>query len=147
MNDVRSEQIEAGRRMARADNSYHNDTSRRRISLPAGKKPARAPKKTTGHEAFLNALEGSKAMIGLTDLDGFFYVGRIKASDKFTISLAVESVTEPDMLYPEQAEPVERPMTRVFFKHALHSFEPLTPRPETDDSEDPDENLSPGLTD
>lgn len=73
--------------------------------------------KTTGHESFLKALESSGATIEIEKISsGEKIVGKIKASDKYTVSLRV----------PHVAGDWEGPYdTRVIFKHDISEFCPL----------------------
>lgn len=121
----RAEQLREGLRLAR-DESDAVPTFRPRLgtrrdyeatasraSAPLGRsstraKPATAPK---GHEAFLKALHESGAEIRVYLLDVVEPLqGKIRATDKYTISLDVKGTTE------------------VIFKHAIQRFSPL-PRP------------------
>jgi RNA chaperone Hfq len=122
----RAEQLREGLRLARDDGDDAISTFRPRLSTrrdyeaPASRasaslgrsssraKPATAPK---GHEAFLKALHESGAEIRVYLLDLVEPLqGKIRATDKYTISLDVKGTTE------------------VIFKHAIQRFSPL-PRP------------------
>lgn len=72
----------------------------------------------SGHEAFLKALEKNKAEIYIRKIDGSSICGRLKHSDKYTIS--VDS---------------EESGVWVIFKHSIIEFKALTPRPGSKSSE------------
>ncbi len=100
MNDIRQEQNRAGREMARSETTNNSSW---RVNRPAQK-----AKKPQGHEAFLKMLETSGAEIELVLLSSGDKVrGVVRHSDKFTVS--IKSGEEG---------------TKVYFKHALESFEP-----------------------
>jgi RNA chaperone Hfq len=106
----RTEQLREGARLAR-----HDDTSvpssRTRLSINPARRPAKAAAAPKGHEAFLKALHESGAEIAVYCLDMEApIVGKIRATDKYTISLDVRGSAE------------------VIFKHAIQRFKPL-PRP------------------
>ncbi|WKZ86373.1 RNA chaperone Hfq [Ralstonia pickettii] len=125
----RMAQLAEGARMARSEGESFGSFTRRpgtlsvrrnvdRAERPARSgfqprsKPANAAK---GHEAFLKALETSGASISvLMASDGESIVGRVKTSDKFTVSLETNDGTW------------------VVFKHDISRFKPLTPRPNKD---------------
>jgi sRNA-binding regulator protein Hfq len=66
-----------------------------------------------GHEAFLKALETSAAMVKIEKISsGATISGKVKHSDKFTVSLQDEFGT-----------------TRVIFKHDISEFSAMSPRP------------------
>jgi sRNA-binding regulator protein Hfq len=94
-------------------------SSQRRITLTAnGKKPfAKTGPKPSGHEAFLKALESSNATVEVEKASsGDKIVGKIKASDKYTVSLRCP-LTPGDWEGPYQ--------TRVIFKHDISEFSPI----------------------
>lgn len=95
---IRREQMEVGRRLS--------DTNR---------KPLKRKNGPVGHENFLKALEASKARIMVVMTSGEQLEGRVKHSDKFTISLTPEDAVLADM------------PTRVIFKHAIEQFWPIDP--------------------
>jgi RNA chaperone Hfq len=121
----RAEQLREGLRLARDDGDalptfrprlgtrrdYEAPASRASAPLARAStraKPTGAPK---GHEAFLKALHESGAEIRVYLLDLLEPLqGKIRATDKYTISLDVKGTTE------------------VIFKHAVQRFSPL-PRP------------------
>lgn len=80
------------------------------------KKPKLGPK-PAGHEAFLKALESSNATVEIEKASsGDKIIGKIKASDKYTISLRV----------PHTPGDWEGPYaTRVIFKHDISEFMPI----------------------
>ena len=91
----------------------------RRPTLTTGsKKPfVKAGPKPSGHEAFLKALEFSNATVEIEkSSSGDKIIGKIKASDKYTISLRVPN-TPGDWEGPYQ--------TRVIFKHDISEFMPI----------------------
>lgn len=90
----------------------HNCSGRRTL----GGKPKHGSK-PSGHEAFLRALESSGATVEIEKAStGEHVVGKIKASDKYTISLRVPH-TQGDYNGPYT--------TRVLFKHDISEFSPL----------------------
>lgn len=92
----------------------------RRLTLAAtgGKKPfVKAGPKPAGHEAFLKGLESSNATVEIEKASsGDKIVGKIKASDKYTVSLRCP-LTPGDWDGPYQ--------TRVIFKHDISEFSPI----------------------
>lgn len=90
----------------------------RRLTLAGNKKPfAKTGPKPSGHEAFLKALESSNATVEVEKASsGDKIIGKIKASDKYTISLRVPN-TPGDYEGPCQ--------TRVLFKHNISEFMPI----------------------
>lgn len=72
------------------------------------------PPKLIGHEAFLKALEASLTSIELVTMAGETFEGTVKHSDKYTVS--IKNLADE---------------TRVFFKHAIESFRPLSAAPES----------------
>lgn len=104
MNDenIRREQRSFGARMSGTITAPAGSRGHR----PAKPRQKEAPK---GHEAFLKALELSKATVTIEKASsGDRVTGRIKASDKYTISM-VEADTD---------------LTRVIFKHDISEFVP-----------------------
>ena len=101
------------------------DNFNRRLSLTTGsKKPfVKTGPKPSGHEAFLKALESSNATVEIEKASsGDKIVGKIKASDKYTVSLRV----------PHTAGDWDGPYTtRVIFKHDISEFSPLIQTPTT----------------
>lgn len=90
------------------------DNFNRRLTLAAKKKLGPKP---AGHEAFLKALESSNATVEIEKASsGDRIVGKIKASDKYTISLRCP-LTPGDWEGPY--------LTRVIFKHDISEFSPL----------------------
>ncbi|MFT4064249.1 RNA chaperone Hfq [Paraburkholderia sp.] len=127
----RAEQLREGARMARVDDDTEQ-TSRPRLSLspgrrldcmdsvnPANRRPARTKPTNSpkGHEAFLKALHesGARIRVHLRDEDATL-VGKIRAHDKYTISLDAETHVTGET------------ETNVVYKHAIQRFIPL-PRP------------------
>lgn len=135
----RRQQIEEGRRLSADDGSWDLDLnagtlSTRTLSLPSGHgkrfKEAReaaqnrpqAPKRDKprgdqprGHEAYLEGLRSSGAMLTVKEVGGETIHGKLKSCDKFTITLIVTERTSGH---------ADRTYTRVFFKHALAFFGP-----------------------
>lgn len=123
----RQAQIAEGARLARSEGESFGSFTRRPGTLSVRRNPDRAdrpartggfaPRAKTagavkGHEAFLKALETSGASITvLMASDEEPITGKVKTSDKFTVSL----------------ETVDG--TWVLFKHDISRFKPLTPRP------------------
>ncbi|WP_180815179.1 RNA chaperone Hfq [Ralstonia pickettii] len=126
----RQAQIAEGARLARSEGESFGSFTRRSGTLSVRRNPDRAdradrPVRTggfapraksagavKGHEAFLKALETSGASITvLMASDEEPITGKVKTSDKFTVSL-------------ETADG-----TWVLFKHDISRFKPLTPRP------------------
>ena len=123
-------QIEAAERAAQRDFARRMGdgdgyTGQRRVTLTTnGKKPfAKTGPKPAGHEAFLKALESSNATVEIEKASsGEKVVGKIKASDKYTISLRV----------PNTPGDYEGPYaTRVIFKHDISEFMPIITVPTT----------------
>lgn len=86
----------------------------------AGPRDFKKPKpkaKATGHEAFLIGLQQSGGEIKIITNADELFIGRVKHSDKFTISLDIDGETN------------------VFFKHAIERFVPMSARPEDDAAE------------
>lgn len=81
------------------------------------KKHRSAQQELSGHEKYLNALERSKAKVIVTTARGAEFVGRVKHSDKFTVSMECEDFTVPG-----------RTFTKVFFKANIESFVPEPPQ-------------------
>ena len=78
------------------------------LRMPVARKP-NAPK---GHEAFLKALEASNAVVLFEkSSSGEKVTGKIKCSDKYTISVQVPLPNETDKY-----------ITRVLFKHDISEF-------------------------
>lgn len=107
---IRAEQVEYARTQLRG-------TTLHRPNKPFT--PKSAGSKPTGHEAFLKALEASGAVVQIEKASsGDIVVGKIKASDKYTVSLRC----------PVVADDWEGPYkTRVIFKHDISEFSPLLP--------------------
>ena len=111
----RANQREFARRMGDGD-GY---AGQRRVTLSAtGKKPfVKTGPKPSGHEAFLKALESSNATVEVEKASsGDKIIGKIKASDKYTISLRCP-LTPGDWEGPYA--------TRVIFKHDISEFMPI----------------------
>lgn len=112
----RANQREFARRMGEGD-GY---AGQRRVTLTAtgNKKPfAKTGPKPSGHEAFLKALESSNATVEVEKASsGDKVIGKIKASDKYTISLRCP-LTPGDWEGPYA--------TRVIFKHDISEFMPI----------------------
>lgn len=89
----------------------------RRPPLTVKKAFVKNTPKPSGHEAFLKALESSNATVEVEKASsGERVVGKIKASDKYTISLRV----------PFTANDWDGPYaTRVIFKHDISEFMPI----------------------
>lgn len=104
---VRREQREHGKRMTMTIGRNNGRGKQQQASQPKG------------HEAFLKGLETSGARISLEKMSsGEVITGRIKTSDKYTVSV---SVGEGDDV-----------TTRVIFKHDISEFRALTPTPASD---------------
>lgn len=115
---LRIEQLREGQRLARCDDDAipssrprlgtrpgYDSSSRASAPRSPRAKPKGAP---TGHEAFLKALHESGAQIAVYLLDEDApLTGKIRAADKYTISLEVAGDTH------------------VIFKHAIQRFKPL----------------------
>ena len=113
----RANQREFARRMGDGDGDGY--AGQRRVTMSAtGKKPFfKIGPKPSGHEAFLKALESSNATVEVEKASsGDKVIGKIKASDKYTISLRVPN-TPGDWEGPYQ--------TRVIFKHDISEFMPI----------------------
>lgn len=108
----------AQRDFARRMGDGEDFPSRRLTLATSGKKSAfKSGPKPSGHEAFLKALESSNATVEVEKASsGDKIIGKIKASDKYTISLRV----------PNTPGDYEGPYaTRVIFKHDISEFTPL----------------------
>jgi len=131
---IRRQQIEDGRRMTEQEKA-----DRRTIAIPAGTKAAaRAPApvqrgskeqsptvKAKGHEAFLKALQLSNADIIIEMISsGRIYHGKLKHSDKYTLTVNVTAVQESN----EQLAVVRQAYDHVLFKHDISEFYTTTPR-------------------
>lgn len=112
-------QIRADQRdFARSQGGEGDGYASRRPTLSVKKRPA-VGNKPQGHEAFLKALEGSGAVVEVEKASsGDKVIGKIKTSDKYTISLRVPNVSG-DWEGPYT--------TRVIFKHDISEFSPLMP--------------------
>lgn len=89
----------------------------RRLEAGVGSRPkvAKAGPSPKGHEAFLKALESSGAVVCFVMASsGEKITGKVKTSDKFTISVAVPVATGS-----------EQHTTRVLFKHDISEFSTL----------------------
>jgi RNA chaperone Hfq len=115
---ARAEQLREGRNMARCDDDSIPSSRPRLTARPdyvgtRAQRPARPKVKgaPTGHEAFLKALHesGAQIVVYMRDEEEIL-TGKIRAHDKYTISLEVSGDTH------------------VIFKHAIQRFKPL-PRP------------------
>ncbi|MDR9846991.1 RNA chaperone Hfq [Herbaspirillum huttiense] len=139
---TREEQLQVGRKMAEAEDATPPRTT---LSLPAGaarrgdfapvvtspyrtaqsRPPARpvAPRAggqqrtMKGHEAFLKALITSGASIRVEKCDGRIYIGQIKHSDKYTITMTADGAD------------------RVIFKHDISEFSAASARQSGTESE------------
>lgn len=114
---IRNDQIRLGRRISVGDTSYKPGYSHKSPFKPA------APKKPSGHEAFLKALETAQAEIVVRMLDELVYIGTVKHSDKYTISIRPSSPTSED----DNNGLLDG--TVVLFKHAIQYFQPTQPAP------------------
>lgn len=80
------------------------------------KKKRRPVVEAVGHEKYLNFLERGKAIVTITTNRGAEFSGRVKHSDKFTISMELDDEHNPGRTY-----------TKVFFKANIESFDPAPP--------------------
>jgi sRNA-binding regulator protein Hfq len=136
---ARAEQLREGQRMARCDDDTPQ-AARPRLGTRPGYEPSRTtgtghlrsntraaakPNKQApvGHEAFVKALQesGARIKVYLLDQDEPI-VGKIRAHDKYTISVEVELAG----IEAEQAGGFE---VNVIFKHAIQRFVPLRRTP------------------
>ncbi|MCY1368572.1 hypothetical protein D9M69_555640 [compost metagenome] len=115
----RRNQEREGQRLARSERSEQRPTLSVKNPASAGRKPGQ---QRAGHEAFLSHLQASGTLIKVTYLDDIETItGRIHATDKYTITLAIDRVRGvPSMGYDKE----------VIFKHAIRSFRPLPNVPE-----------------
>lgn len=125
----RRRQIEAARAM-----KDDGDGQRRILSLNRSTggtppmprvSPPRKQNVLTGHQAFLKSLEKSGADMVVEKLNGVIYYGKIRHSDKFSITLYVTDILEPNSPSPLPAKPT--PRDRVIFKHDISEFYTTTP--------------------
>ncbi len=91
-----------------AEEGYRNEQivmTRKTLSL-RGNKSHKSKPTPKGHEAFLKALESSEAIVNFEKISsGVLITGKIKHSDKYTISVTTEDG-----------------QTHVLFKHDLSEF-------------------------
>lgn len=119
---VRRTQIEEARRMADAETPARrtitlNPGARVNSNLATGKKQ---PPKLKGHEAFLKALELSGADVVVEKVSsGHVYYGKLKHSDKFTITLHVTAI---HFHAHDSLDKAITPVDRVIFKHDISEF-------------------------
>ncbi len=123
--ELRQQQIEEARRMESGDEA---PGARRVLHLnrpagytrPAGGRNAGDAKRPPlkGHEAFLKALELSNADVVVEKCDGVIYGGKLKHSDKYTITLRTTSRQD----HRDAAPVVNEPVDRVIFKHDISEF-------------------------
>lgn len=127
---LRAEQIHAARTMTDGDELaprrvLHLAVPRstdRRTERPAAPRNAgdmkRPPLK--GHEAFLKALELSNADVVVEKVSsGQIYYGKIRHSDKFTITLRTTAIGQADQGAGSMGV---APSDRVLFKHDISEF-------------------------
>jgi len=125
VDERQAQRIEGARMAAQEDNfvvrTFPTPPQFRQRALSRAKSGrATAKPQVVGHEAFLKALENSGAPIEIWLESGVdCFIGKIKHSDKFTISLEARTRIE---------EGVAREMngqTVVVFKHSIAYFIPL----------------------
>jgi hypothetical protein len=129
--ELRRQQIEEGRRLAEGE--------RRVISLPGSTKTTvRTPapvnrgtgaapvSKTKGHEAFLKALQLSGADIVIEKMSGDIYMGKLKHSDKYTLTVNVACIQRAGS---DAVDTIREPYDRVLFKHDISEFYTTTAAP------------------
>lgn len=143
---ARAEQLREGQRMARCDDDsvpasrprltarpgYESSQARPSTStghLRSSTRAAKPKSSLTGHEAFIKALYESGARIKVYLLDQEEQlVGKIRAHDKFTVSIDEETET------PGQTE------VNLIFKHAIQRIKPLrresAPKPAAEKAEE-----------
>lgn len=98
----------------------HYETSRRRMSLPEGRR-SRTPASSSdapgssrsakGHDAILKALQDNGRKVEVRLLSGEELTGKVVGRDKYTITLLVEN-----------AFACEKPRRHVIYKHAIEQF-------------------------
>lgn len=126
---VRAQQIEDARRMTDDEAPVRRTLH---VVRPAGEKRA-APRNIDkrplqGHEAFLKALQLSNADVVIEKLSsGHVYYGRVKHSDKFTVTLNVTGIDKCE----GHGREVVKAADRVIFKHDISEFFTTT-APRTD---------------
>ena len=126
--DLRAQQIADGRRMA---NEEGGEAGHRTLSLarrPNNKHQRAAVEKRSalkGHEAFLKALELSGADVIIEKLSGVTYRGKLKHSDKFTLTVAVKEVGHAEDYGLCDFKPLLSVQDRVVFKHDISEFRAL----------------------
>lgn len=120
--ELRAQQIEEARRMESEDIGsrrvlhLNRNAPMSRSAAPRVGDAKRTPLK--GHEAFLKALELSGADLVVEKCDGVIYGGKIKHSDKYTITLRTTVRQEHFGVAPEMTDPLDR----VIFKHDISEF-------------------------
>jgi sRNA-binding regulator protein Hfq len=124
--ELRRQQAEEGRRMAEAEKTVQRPTLK---LAPRGQVPTRAARdaaptvKAKGHEAFLKALQLSHADVVIEKMNGDVYYGKIKHSDKFTVTINVVRIQRQNVPGVEITEAYDR----VIFKHDISEFYTTTP--------------------
>lgn len=112
LDDIRRDQSREGSRMA---DSHGLGGLRVNVRPPV----AAVKKATKGHEAFLKALETSGTEIRVEKMSsGDILIGRVKHSDKYTITLQVMHTAD------------DRYTNHVLFKHDISEFSALQMRPD-----------------
>jgi small nuclear ribonucleoprotein (snRNP)-like protein len=125
--ELRRQQVEEGRRLAEAEGKQ-----RKVIGLPAARSaaprvaaPATGPK-SKGHEAFLKALQMSDADIVVEKMSGDVYYGKLKHSDKYTLTINAYAIQRNGKDYSDE---VKESFDRVIFKHDISEFHTTTAAP------------------
>lgn len=90
--------------MDRHENKIHNSP----MNAPMKQRKAKAPAKPEGHEMLLKILKDTGKAIQIVTTSGNQVVGKIKASDKYTVSIMSDDGRQ-----------------RVFFKSSIECFEPI----------------------
>jgi sRNA-binding regulator protein Hfq len=94
--------------MDRHENKIHNSP----MNAPMKQRKAKAPAKPEGHEMLLKILKDTGKTIKILTQSGQEVIGKIKATDKYTISITTEAGADAGR-------------QRVFFKSSIECFEPI----------------------
>lgn len=122
--DVRRDQLRAGHAMGETAGEYHRPAARRIEVRPQHTTPKKTSAAPKGHEAFLKALETSGTDVKVEKKSsGDILIGKIKHSDKYTVTLQVPAA-------PGEAGGPAGYVNRVIFKHDISEFSALQARPE-----------------
>lgn len=94
--------------MDRHENKIHNAIT----NAPMKQRKPKAAVKPEGHEMLLKILKDTGKTIKILTHSGQEVIGKIKATDKYTISITTEGG-------------IDAGRQRVFFKNSIECFEPI----------------------